>query len=67
MVEKWWAIAFKYFGKEKLDGELGKNSLLAKKRILQCFQAISCLKENIPMKTTIQNEIDEFRQSWMQI
>ncbi len=37
MVKKWWAIAFEYFGNEKLDGGLGKNSSQAKKGIVLYF------------------------------
>jgi hypothetical protein len=34
MVKKWRTIASKYFGNEKLDGKLGKNSSHEKKGIV---------------------------------
>jgi hypothetical protein len=39
MVEKWWAITFEYFGNERLNGKLGKNSSWAKKGIVLCLRA----------------------------
>ncbi len=37
MVEKQRSIASKYFGNERFNGELGKNSSCAKKRIVLCL------------------------------
>jgi hypothetical protein len=73
MVEKWRAIAFKYFGKERFDGGLGKNSSRIKKKnclMLKEFPAsrkISQWKLQYKMKEMKNNrERDEFGQSWMQ-